>query len=414
MKSIFFLAILATSFSAFSYDSYLVKFKNAQAQENFAHQKSSLVSDIEDLQIAGTSLGLVHKMDKATDELFVKRLKAMSGVELVEPNYKLHIVKAAPNPVSDPMYTNQWGLFGKESINAPMAWEITKGSKDMKIAVIDTGVDYTHPDLKSQMWVNDAEKNGQSGVDDDGNGFVDDVYGYDFANNDGDPMDDNEHGTHCSGIIGAAHNSIGVAGTMANVQIMAIKFLKGNGSGDSVGAIKSIDYAIKMGANVMSNSWGGEADEDSKLLEEAIERARDHGIAFIAAAGNDSSNNDSKHNYPSDYETDNIIAVGSHDSSGAKSYFSNYGKTTIDVFAPGSNILSTVPGGKYAKLSGTSMATPYVAGVVGLLLSQYPQMTYQEIKERLIKTSVKNGKLDRFSVSGGRIDAYRALENIQN
>lgn len=412
MKSMFFLATLASSFSVFSYDSYLVKFKSTNDQLNFLGQKSSIVAQIQDLQISGSSLALVQKSDKASDELFVKRLKAQPGVEFVEPNYKLHV--SAVNLPTDAQYSSQWGLQGKESINAPKAWEITKGSRSVKIAVIDTGVDYKHPDLKDQMWVNEAEQTGVKGVDDDGNGFIDDIYGYDFANNDGDPMDDNEHGTHCAGVIGASHNSIGVAGVMKDVQIVGIKFLKGSGSGDTAGAIKSIDYAIKMGVNVMSNSWGGEADEESKLLEEAIERARDRGIVFVAAAGNDSSNNDVRHNYPSDYVTDNIIAVGSHDSSGGKSYFSNYGKTTIDVFAPGSSILSTVPGGRYAKLSGTSMATPFVAGVVGLLLAQYPQMTYQEIKERLISTSVKNGRLNNVSVSGGRIDAYRALENIQN
>ncbi len=412
MKSMFFLATLATSFSVFSYDSYLVKFKSTNDQLHFLGQKSSIVAEAHDLQISGSSLTLVQKSDKASDELFVKRLKAQPGVEFVEPNYKLHI--SAVTLPTDAQYSSQWGLQGKESINAPKAWEITKGSRSVKIAVIDTGVDYKHPDLKDQMWVNEAEQTGVKGVDDDGNGFIDDIYGYDFANNDGDPMDDNEHGTHCAGVIGASHNSIGVAGVMKDVQIMGIKFLKGSGSGDTAGAIKSIDYAIKMGVNVMSNSWGGEADEESKLLEEAIERARGKGIVFVAAAGNDSSNNDLRHNYPSDYVTDNIIAVGSHDSSGGKSYFSNYGKTTIDVFAPGSSILSTVPGGRYAKLSGTSMATPFVAGVVGLLLSQYPQMTYQEIKERLISTSVKNGRLNNVSVSGGRIDAYRALENIQN
>ena len=150
------------------------------------------------------------------------------------------------------------------------------------------------------------------------------------------------------------------------------------------------------------------------MIEKAIERAEKNGIIFVAAAGNDSRNNEVKHNYPSDFLVDNIIAVGSHDSSGGKSYFSNYGKTSVDVFAPGSSILSTVPGNRYAKLSGTSMATPFVAGVVGLLISQYPQMSYKEIKERLINTSVKNGRLNNYSVSAGRIDAYRALENIQN
>lgn len=412
MKSLFFLVAIAIPFSAFSYESFLVKFKNSQAQANFLSQKSAFLSNYKDLKVTGASIGVVKKVDKISDNLFIKNLKNISGVEFVEPNYTLHALPATL--VLEPMFPNQWGLTEKSGINASKAWEITKGSRDIKIAVIDTGVDYNHPDLKSQMWVNDAEKNGKPGVDDDGNGFIDDIYGYDFANNDGDPMDDNEHGTHCAGVIGAAHNGVGVAGVMVDVQIVALKFLKGSGSGESADAIKAIDYAIKAGVKVMSNSWGGGPDEDSKLLEEAIGRAKDNGIVFVAAAGNESTDNDKKHNYPSDYPTENIIAVGSHDLSGGKSYFSNYGKTTIDVFAPGSGILSTVPGGKYVKLSGTSMATPFVAGVVGLLMAQYPQMTYQEIKDRLINTSIKNGKLNNYSVSGGRVDAYRALENIQN
>lgn len=413
MKSFLFLTLLASSFSSFaSYDSYIVKFKSAEAKDSFLNSKSALASDAEDLNVSIADLAVVKKTEKTTDDLFLKRLKADSRIEFVEPNYKLHAL--ATTRVDEPMYANQWGLNGRESINAPKAWEITKGNKDIKIAVIDTGVDYKHPDLKEQMWKNEAELNGKPGVDDDGNGFVDDIYGYDFVNNDADPMDDNEHGTHCAGVIGAAHNGLGIAGVMADVQIVALKFLSGSGSGETSGAIKSIDYAIKMGVNVMSNSWGGEPDQESALLEAAIKRAQDKGIVFVAAAGNESTNNDRTHNDPSDITLDNIIAVGSHDSSGGKSYFSNYGKISIDVFAPGSSILSTVPGNKYSRLSGTSMATPFVAGVVGLLMAQYPQMGYMEIKERLINTSVKNPKLEKYSVSGGRIDAYRALENIQN
>jgi len=410
MKSLFALALIGMSSFAFSYDSYLVKFKNASEQENF-FSKKELGMRAQDLKISETSLALIYKDDKSTDELFVKRLKKIPGVVLVEPNYKLHALGVTMP--TDPKYSSQWGLNGKESVNAPMAWEITKGGRQVKIAVIDTGIDYNHPDLKDQMWVNEAEKNGVAGVDDDGNGYIDDVYGYDFVNSDSDPMDDNKHGTHCAGIIGASHNSIGVAGVMKDVQLIALKFLSRTGSGDNAGAILAIDYAIKMGANILSNSWGGGADEYSTLMIEAITRARDHGILFMAAAGNDGANNETAENYPANYKVDNIISVASHDRYGKKSSFSNYGKN-VHVAAPGSSILSTVPKAQYATLSGTSMATPFVSGVAGLLMAQYPQMSYLEIKERLIQTSVKNTSLQNASISGGRIDAYRALENIQN
>ena len=413
MKLFFLLPGLFFSLSTFSYDSYLVKFENPKVKFNFKNKKQNDFSfRFEDLNISGSSLGVFYKEEKFSDDSFIKKIKSLPGVEFVEPNYKLHIVENLPDLVADPLALSQWGLFGNESINVVKAWEITKGSKNVLIAVVDTGVDYTHPDLQGQMWVNDAEKNGSPGADDDGNGFIDDIYGYDFANNDGDPMDDHEHGTHCAGIIGARHNDIGIAGVMGDVGIMAIKFLTSDGMGSTSNAIKAIDYAIKMGANILSNSWGGKFDQESILLEEAIGRARQRGILFVAAAGNESSNNEVIHNYPSDYEIGNIISVGSHNGNGGKSSFSNYSKTFVDVFAPGTSILSTALNGKYATLSGTSMATPFVAGVAGLLLSQYPQMSYLEIKDRLIKSSAKNGKLDNYSVSGGRVDAYRALENI--
>jgi thermitase len=298
------------------------------------------------------------------------------------------------------------GLAG-EDINVMRAWGITEGSKKVKIAVIDTGVDYSHPDLKDQMDVNVAELNGKPGVDDDNNGYVDDIYGYDFANKDGNPQDGHGHGTHCAGVIGASHNTIGVAGVMADVKIVGIKFLSDAGSGETIDAIASIDYAIKRGVNVMSNSWGGGEKEQS--LEDAIRSAEAAGITFVAAAGNESVNNDSTASYPANYEVSNVISVGSFTATGAKSSFSNYGLKSVHVTAPGSSILSTYKNGGYTSMSGTSMATPHIAGIVGLLLSKEPKLTPAQIRERLVSTSTKTAKLSSSSVSGGRVDAYRAL-----
>jgi thermitase len=196
---------------------------------------------------------------------------------------------------------------------------------------------------------------------------------------------------------------------MANVKIVPIKFLSDEGSGETIDAIAAIDYGIKRGVNIMSNSWGGGEKEQS--LEDAIKAAETAGITFVAAAGNESANNDTTASYPANYEVGNVISVGSYTSTGSKSSFSNYGVKSVHVTAPGSNILSTYKRGGYTTMSGTSMATPHIAGIAGLLLSQEPNLTPAQIRERLVNTSVKTSKLSTASLSGGRVDAFKALSN---
>ncbi len=328
----------------------------------------------------------------------------------------------------DQLFKEQWALQNtgdnvKDSqvsnpkagtdINALEAWKKQTGNKKLVIAVIDTGVNYKHPDLKDTMWINEQERSGAPGVDDDGNGFVDDIYGYDFANKDGDPMDDNDHGTHCAGIIAATHNDIGIRGVLKDVQIMAIKFLGAGGSGTFEAALQSIDYAIKNGAHIMSNSWGASITPPQGLID-AVKEAEKKGITFIIAAGNSNADNDKKKS-TSNMDIDNVIAVGSHQGGEGKSYFSSYGKKNVHVFAPGSVIMSTVSKNKaYKKFSGTSMATPYVAGIAGLLKSMNPNLTPLQIRNTLIKTSIKSQGLKNYSVSQGRVEALKALKNIQD
>lgn len=419
VSSVFLSSAYATPFNG-----YIVKLKKGS---NFLEQKS--VSQFGQItKVAQTSFGTFARLEtnKGLSDKAFAHFANSSEIEYIEPNYiiSLNKVKAgeeAPAP-KDASFKKQWGMkndgkngsvfssgLAGEDINVLRAWSITKGSKDIKIAVIDTGVDYTHPDLAAQMDVNTAELNGKAGVDDDNNGYVDDIYGYDFANKDGDPKDGHGHGTHCAGVIGASHNSAGVAGVMADVKIVGIKFLSDAGSGETIDAIAAIDYAIKRGVQVMSNSWGGGDKEQS--LEDAIKSAEAAGITFVAAAGNESANNDSTASYPANYEVSNVISVGSYTSAGAKSSFSNYGLTSVHVTAPGSGILSTYKRGGYTSMSGTSMATPHIAGVVGLLLSKEPTLTPAQIRERLIKTSVKTSKLSTASFSGGRVDVYQALSN---
>ncbi|ATH07570.1 hypothetical protein BIY24_06310 [Halobacteriovorax marinus] len=424
MKKVILSCALALSVSAAAQDfnGYIVKFKQGS---NLLEQKSfKSLGKVEKLNF---SFGQFAKLSEVN--LSNKAMSDLANnpeIEYIEPNW---IIKVDPVDSSkeelDPKYAQQWGLkntgrnsggwfsSGKagEDVNAEKAWEITKGSKDIVVAVIDTGIDFRHPDLKDQMWTNEAELNGIEGVDDDGNGYVDDIYGYDFANQDGNPTDGHSHGTHCAGVIGASHNSIGVMGVMANVKLMGIKFLTDSGSGETVNAIKSIEYAVKNGAHITSNSWGG--GEKSEALKEAIKAAYDAGTMFVAAAGNSRSNNDTRPTYPASYDVEGLITVGAMDGKGNRSSFSNYGKTSVHVFAPGSNILSTVKNGGYKKMSGTSMATPFVSGVLGLLLANEPGITIDQAKERLMESTILNSSLSDYAAAG-RVDAYRMLRNERN
>ncbi|MCB0364202.1 MAG: S8 family serine peptidase [Bdellovibrionaceae bacterium] len=337
-------------------------------------------------------------------------------VEYAEPNY-IYTIDAVPN---DPKLSELWGLINSGQadssgsqgvatmdVDAERAWDISTGSKNIVVAVIDTGVGYNIAELAPNMWKNTAELNGTPGVDDDNNGFVDDIYGYDFANKDGDPMDDHGHGSHTSGTIGAKGNDgQGLVGVAWDVSIMGVKFLTAQGGGSLDDAIASIDYATQMGANIMSNSWGGGGY--SRALEESIQRANDAGIIFIAAAGNSSMNNDVNPTYPATYNVDNVLSVAAVDNQGQLAGFSNYGKTTVDVGAPGVNVLSTTPTG-YQSWSGTSMATPHVSGVAALLLS-HEALTPVQLKERLIATAKPIGGL-RGKTVAGMTNAYHALTN---
>lgn len=327
----------------------------------------------------------------------------LDGVEEVEPNYLWHTMT-----IEDPHYSKLWGL---KNLEAEKAWELSKGSKDIKVMVIDTGIDYNHKDLRDNMWINQEELNGEEGVDDDGNGYIDDIHGYDFANNDPDPFDDQGHGTHCAGTIGAVHNDIGVAGVMAHVTLIPCKFLDKRGSGSTANAIKCIEYGIANNVDIMSNSWGGGGASDA--LKKAIEKARDAGIIFTAAAGNSASNNDTKPNYPSNYDVENIIAVAANTKYKNLASFSCYGKKTVHIAAPGQTIYSTVPNNKYKNLSGTSMATPHVSGMLGLLLAHEGFTSFKEIKERLMFTGIYNPKYKNALISSADANLNNLLRDIR-
>ena len=300
---------------------------------------------------------------------------------------------ASPTTLSFP---TQWNLrnTGQNSgtpgvdIKAVQAWDITTGSSNVVVAVIDSGVDYTHEDLAANMWRNEADCN-NNGIDDDGNGYIDDCYGIDAFNDDSNPMDDHHnHGTHVAGIIGAVgNNSVGVVGVNWNVKIMACKFLGADGFGTVADAIQCLEYVKMMrdrGVNIVAtnNSWGGGGF--SQALYDAIEAHTQRGILFIAAAGNGLSNNDVIPVYPAGYYFPNVVAVAANDRRECKSTISFFGRRTVHLAAPGEDILSTIIGNNYAGFTGSSMAAPHVTGVAALIRAQNPQRDWKAIKNLIL------------------------------
>ncbi len=350
-----------------------------------------------------TGIQIVTTSENKSYSSLAAEVLSLANVAYIEPVYRVHI-DVKPN---DPQYPQQWGYA---KIKAPDAWNTQTDSADTLIAVIDTGVDYLHPDLAANMWINPGEVPG-NGVDDDGNGIIDDVHGANFVNAGatGDPMDDNRHGTHVAGTIGAvSDNNLGVAGVNWKTRIMALKFLSNTGSGTTAGAIRAIEYGIKMKANIMNNSWGGGGF--SRALEDAIRSADRAGILFLAAAGNAGGNdNDTNPHYPSSYDVPNVLAIMATDQNDAKAAFSSFGANSVDMAAPGVGILSTIPGGGYASFNGTSMATPHAAGAAALVWAANPAMTHIELKKHLMDAAEVIPGLAGMSVTGARMDLGKAM-----
>ncbi|MFO0897057.1 MAG: S8 family serine peptidase [Pirellulales bacterium] len=340
------------------------------------------------------------------------------GVRYAEPDYSLQLLDTIPN---DPRFNELYGLNNTgqtggtpgADIDAPQAWDITTGSGDVVIASIDTGIDYRHEDLAANIWVNPGEIAGD-GIDNDGNGYIDDIHGIDTANGDSDPFDDNGHGTHTAGTMAAeGNNGVGVTGIAWNAKLMALKFLSSAGTGSTSDAIAAIQYMTMMktryGVNIVvsNNSWGG--GEGSEALREAIAASIDAGILFVAAAGNLGSNNDQFPTYPANFDLEGLVSVAATDHRDALASFSNYGATTVDLAAPGVDILSTTPNNTYSVFSGTSMATPHVSGVAALLADLNPGLTPREIEQILRDGADRLPQLAGQVISGGRLNAAGSL-----
>ena len=342
-------------------------------------------------------------------------------VEYVEPNFLLR-TDSHGDP-GDPAFHNLWGLhnFGQQvagvagmpdaDIDALEAWQVSQGSPSVVVGVIDSGVDVGHPDLASQIWINPGENCAgcrSNGVDDDGNGYVDDWRGWDFADGDNDPSDDNGHGTHVAGTIGAAgNNGVGITGVAWNVRLMPLKFIGADGTGTAADAISAILYASSKGAQVTNNSYGG--DGFSEAMLDAIRSADSAGSLFVAAAGNSFTDTDEEPNYPSSYDAPNVISVAASDAFDHRAWFSNYGRTSVDVAAPGMNVYSTWPGGSYRFEDGTSMAAPQVAGAAALARSAFPGASDVGLKALLLRSADPVGALSDAVRTGGRLNVNTAV-----
>lgn len=375
----------------------------------------------------------------------IQALANRPGVVFAEPNWRLSTAATS----NDPYYTTSgrlWGMYGDDSpavsgpagttnqfgSQAEKAWDAGfTGSKSVVVGIVDEGIDITHPDLAANIWVNPFETAGD-GVDNDGNGYIDDINGWDFYSNDAGVYDGaaDDHGTHVAGTIGGVGgNGVGVAGVNWNVTMISTKFLGVDG-GTTANAIKAIDYLTDLktrhGVNLVAsnNSWGGGGY--SSALHSAIIRGANAGILFVAAAGNGGSDgigdsNDSTAYYPTNYSTlqgtstqraasyEAVISVAALTSTGDLASFSNYGATTVDLAAPGSGINSTLPGGGYGNYSGTSMATPHVTGAVALYASAYPNASAATIRSAILNSTRATSSLTGKTVTGGRLDVAAAL-----
>ncbi|MBD2390920.1 S8 family serine peptidase [Aphanizomenon flos-aquae FACHB-1171] len=400
-----------TAKPAYASNKLIVKFNDTIniAQANEIKNTLGLVKT-ETIKLTGAQIWTLS--GKTSVETALATYKNSPTFEYIEPDYIVTTAATFPN---DPGFPQLWGLHNTgqgggtpdADIDAPEAWDIQTGNPNLVIGVIDTGVDYNHPDLVGNIWTNSGEI-ANDGIDNDNNGYIDDIRGWDFAYNDNNPMDVDGHGTHVSGTIaGKGNNGVGVTGVAWNAKIMPLKFLDDTGSGSTSGAISAINYATAKGVKLTNNSWGGGGY--SQALYDAINAAGQQGALFIAAAGNDSINTDTLPHYPSSYNLDNIISVASTTNTDGLSSFSNYGLTSVDLGAPGSGIYSTIPNGGYGLKSGTSMASPHVAGAAALVWSQNPTWTAQQVKNTLMNTGDSIAALAGKTVSGKRLNVYNAL-----
>jgi len=334
--------------------------------------------------------------EEVEKEQLIKELEELDNVEYAEENVTFEITETIPD---DPNYGGQWAL---PKIDAPDAWDGQQGSGNIVVAVLDTGVDWDHEDISGNIWINTGEIAGND-IDDDANGYVDDVRGWDFSNNDNNPDDDNNHGTHVAGIIGAeTDNATGISGTIWNVKIMALKCFYASGTGSLDDAIDALDYALDNGADIINMSWRGTSYVQS--LQDKINELHSNGIVQIVASGNDYRNTENY--YPA--SMNNVLTVGATSSTDARAAFSNYGYK-VEISAPGDDILSLGRNDTYRTSGGTSMSTPYAAGVAALVLDENNALDNEQVMQVLMENS-DSFSPDQYS-GKGRVNANNAVLN---
>jgi thermitase len=413
----------------------LVRFKPGVSEERIEAITSRLHDRVEDEIESVEGLAAIDDLDNEQAEQVVAEYSALPEVEYAEPNFQIRaepldarsingrfvstVAQGGPN---DPLLAEQWGLINTgqregradADISATAAWAKTQGSRKVVVAVLDSGVDYTHPDLSNNMWKRPAD---MEMYFDRQLGVVDDYDGFSAVDRARDPMDENGHGTHCAGIVGAeGDNNLGIAGVNWQVEIMPLKFMGRGGFGTTKDAIEAINYVIARkseGVNirVISASWGSRSK--SKALEDVIRKAGEADILFVAASGNDSEDADRTPHFPANYKLPNVISVAALDRRDELASFSNYGAKNVHIAAPGKEILSTWLDGGFEEHSGTSMATPFVAGVAALVLSVEPNLSTKELRARLLDSVDHLDTLRGKVSSGGRINAARAVGAIR-
>ncbi|MES2504453.1 MAG: S8 family peptidase [Myxococcota bacterium] len=385
--------------------SYLVKCKKGASDSELAalHQKAHAVV-IKKFFIP-VGLYLIQVDAGASFEEAENLYRSDPLVDYIEPNYDTHVQAQ----VNDPLFPIQWAL-GPRGVNIESAWSKTMGDRSIVVGLIDTGIDYTHPDLYRNIWKNSLEIPG-NGVDDDKNGYIDDIYGINAITGSGDPMDDNDHGTHMAGIIGAeGNNQIGISGVSPKVSIAACKFMNADGKGDIASAITCLNYFAELADRSIepvtiiatNNSWVA-GYRPSEAFFAALKEHQKRGILFIAAANTRGNNNDILPVYPANLTLSNVISVTAHDADGKVLQGANIGKRSVHVAAPGADIISTVAQGKYAYLSGTSTATAHVSGAAALLKASDTSLDWISIKNLLIDSGKPLTDKEMKTLSGRQI-----------
>ncbi|MCA1593120.1 MAG: S8 family serine peptidase [Acidobacteria bacterium] len=407
----------------------LVRFRPGVSEERIEDIAHGLNDEVADEIESVNGLVAINDDDGETKDQVVADYSGLPEVEYVEENYAQwrdeqmpgaarRVITALNNAPNDPLLAEQWALANtgqrngktQADISALAAWKKTHGSDKVVVAVLDSGVDYKHQDLSGNIWTRPANI---PEYDDEDLGQVDDVHGFNAVDNARDPMDDNGHGTHCAGIIGAeGDNNEGIAGVNWKIEIMPLKFMSAGGFGTTKDAVEAINYVIdrkRAGVNVriISASWG--STRKSRALEDVIRKAGEEGILFVAASGNSTANTDRVPHYPSSYKLPNVVSVAALNRKDELAGFSNYGAMSVHIAAPGAEILSTWLNGQYEEHSGTSMATPVVAGVAALVLSVEPDISVQNLKQRLMDSVDKLDSLQGKVASGGRVNAARAV-----